>query len=84
MKEVVILGAGITGLTTANLLNKKGVDFCILEKLDRVGGVIHTVAENGFLYESGPNSGVIGYVEVLRLFEDLKGACELEEANEIV
>jgi len=84
MKEVVILGAGITGLTTANLLNKKGVDFCILEKLDRVGGVIHTVAENGFLYESGPNSGVIGNVEVLRLFEDLKGACELEEANENV
>lgn len=84
MKDVVILGAGITGLTTAHHLKKKGIDFCILEKSDRVGGVINSVNENGFTYEEGPNSGVIGNVEVLRLFEELKDACVLEEANENV
>ena len=77
MKDVVILGAGITGLTTAHHLKKAEVDFLILDKADRVGGVINSVAENGFLYEEGPNSGVVGNVEVTRLFEDLKGACEL-------
>lgn len=82
MKDVVILGAGITGLVTAHNLKKAGVDFILLEKKDKAGGVIHTVTENGFTYEEGPNSGVIGNVEVLRLFDDLKGDCELEVANE--
>jgi len=84
MKDVVILGAGITGLATAHHLKKKGLDFILLEKADRTGGVINTVAENGYIYEQGPNSGVVGNVEVIRLFEDLKGECELEEANENV
>jgi len=84
MKDVVILGAGITGLTTAHHLKKQGVNFCILEKGDRVGGVINSVNENGFNYEEGPNSGVVANVEVLRLFEDLKGECEIEIANEHV
>ncbi len=84
MKDVVILGAGITGLATAHHLKKAGVDFAVIEKEDRVGGVIHTVAEKEFIYEEGPNSGVAGNVEVLRLFRDLKPECELEEANENV
>jgi protoporphyrinogen/coproporphyrinogen III oxidase len=84
MKDVVILGAGITGLTVAHHLKKRGLNFILLEKADRVGGVINTVAEKGYIYEQGPNSGVVGNVEVIRLFEDLKGECELEEANENV
>ncbi len=84
MKDVVILGAGLTGLTTAHHLNKKGLDFCILEKGNRAGGVINSVTKNGFTWEEGPNSGVIANVEVLRLFEDLKNDCELEVANENV
>ena len=84
MKDVVILGAGLTGLTTAHHLKKKGVDLCILEKGSRAGGVINSVTENGFTWEEGPNSGVIANVEVLRLFEDLKNDCQLEVANENV
>ena len=84
MNDVVILGAGLTGLTTAHHLKKKGVDFCILEKGNRAGGVIKSGTENGFTWEEGPNSGVIANVEVLRLFEDLKDDCELELANENV
>ena len=84
MKDVVILGAGLTGLTTAHHLKKKGLDFCILEREQRAGGVINSVTENGFTWEEGPNSGVIANVEVLRLFEDLKDDCKLEIANENV
>lgn len=84
MKDVIILGAGLTALTTAHHLKKSGVDFLMLDKAIRVGGVINTVNERGFLYEEGPNSGVIGNVEVLRLFEDLKDECEIENANENV
>ena len=84
MKDVVIIGAGITGLTTAHHLKKRGVNFCILEKSHRVGGVINSVTEKGFNYEEGPNSGVVANVEVLKLFDDLKGDCEIEIANEHV
>jgi oxygen-dependent protoporphyrinogen oxidase len=81
MKEVIILGTGITGLATAHHLKKKGIDVLLIDQSERTGGVIHSVSENGFIYEEGPNSGIIGNVEVLRLFDDLKGECELEEAN---
>jgi protoporphyrinogen/coproporphyrinogen III oxidase len=84
MYDVVILGAGITALTTAHHLKKKGVGFVMLDQADRIGGVINTTTEKGFVFEEGPNSGVVGNVEVLHLFEDLKGACELEEASENV
>ncbi len=81
MKDVVILGAGLTGMVTAHHLNKRGLDFIVVEQVGRTGGVIHSVRENGFLYEEGPNSGVIGNIEVIRLFDDLAGQCELETAS---
>jgi oxygen-dependent protoporphyrinogen oxidase len=84
MKDVIIIGAGITGLATAHHLKKNGSDFLILERSDKVGGVINTVHENGYIFEEGPNSGVIGNEEVIRLFEDYKDECVLEEANENV
>ena len=81
MRDVVILGAGITGMATAHHLKKKGFNFEVLDQADRIGGVIHSVKENGFLYEEGPNSGVVGNIEVLRLFEELSADCELEVAG---
>ncbi len=56
MQKVAIIGAGITGLTAAFELKERGVDCTVFEASDRVGGVIQTVHENGFLVECGPNS----------------------------
>jgi protoporphyrinogen/coproporphyrinogen III oxidase len=81
MKDVVILGAGLTGLTTSHHLKKRGMELVIIDQADRVGGVIHTVREKGFLYEEGPNSGVIGNIEVIKLFEEIAPDCELEIAS---
>lgn len=79
-KEVVIIGAGLTGLATGFYLGKEGKDYIILEKENRTGGVINTSAENGFIYENGPNTGVLSTTELALLFEDLKD-CQLEIAN---
>ena len=84
MKDVIIIGAGITGLATAHHIKKAGKDFLVLEQSDQVGGVIKTINEKGYIYEMGPNSGVIGNIEVNHLFDDLKDDCELEEANDNV
>lgn len=35
--DVVIIGAGASGLMAANLLNKEGINYLLLEKNDRVG-----------------------------------------------
>lgn len=79
--EVVIIGAGLTGLTTALYLKKAGISFVILEKDSKVGGVIQSYTEEGFQYESGPNTGVLGNPEVAELFEELGDLCELETAD---
>ncbi len=83
-KDIVVIGAGLTGLTTAHYLNKAGADFIVLEKSDTYGGVIQTEKENGFLYEKGPNTGVLGTPEMAELFEELSEDCELELANDQV
>ena len=65
-------------------LTRAGKDIHILEKADRVGGQIHTFREKDFVYESGPNTGVVSYPEVAELFEALSPACALETAREEV
>jgi monoamine oxidase len=52
--DVVIVGAGVAGLTTAHELNQAGVaDVIILEAQDYVGGRIQTSAEYGDPVELG-------------------------------
>ncbi|WP_321332147.1 protoporphyrinogen oxidase [uncultured Bacteroides sp.] len=79
--DVVVIGAGITGLTTAFLLIEKGMSVLLLEKSDRVGGQLHTINDDGFIFESGPNTGVVSNMDVVRLFQKLGDACTLETAR---
>jgi len=81
--EIVIIGAGLTGLTLAYYLAKKGKNIVLLEKDEEVGGVIKTKKENGFVFENGPTTGVLGSEEIVQLFEDLKDDCTLEKTSSI-
>src|SRR6267142_7121374 len=56
MKSVAIIGAGITGLTAAFYLKRKGVLVTVYEGSDRVGGVIQSLRRDGYLAEFGPNT----------------------------
>jgi len=56
MKPVAIIGGGITGLTAAFNLQQRGIPVTLYEGSGRVGGVIRTVRENGYLAECGPNT----------------------------
>ena len=79
--QVVIIGAGLTGLTIGFYLKKAGINFKIVEKSGKTGGVIQTISEKGFVYETGPNTGVVSHPEIAELFEDLEGKCTLETAD---
>lgn len=59
MQHVIILGAGISGLSLAWFLKKRfgnGLKITLIEEKSRPGGWIHTLDEDGFLFEQGPRS----------------------------
>lgn len=80
--DVVIIGAGLTGLTAAFHLRQRGKRVLLLERSNRTGGQIQTFHTDGFIYESGPNTGVISYPEVTELFMALEPDCKLAVARE--
>jgi oxygen-dependent protoporphyrinogen oxidase len=54
--SVAVIGGGITGLTAAFCLQRKGVPVTVYEGSQRVGGVIESIREGGYLAEFGPNT----------------------------
>jgi len=82
--DIVVIGAGLTGLTTAYTLARKGCKVTVIESSDRAGGQIHTHREGGFVFESGPNTGTVSNPEVAELMADLEktsgGKCRIETA----
>ncbi len=56
--DVLVVGAGLSGLTAAFLLARRGARVAVIEAAVRPGGVIGSVRRDGALYELGPNSGL--------------------------
>ncbi len=79
--DVAVIGAGLTGLTAAFYLVKAGLSVAVIEKEERIGGVIRTIHKDGFTLEAGPNTGVFSSPELVRLFDDLGDRCSPEFAN---
>jgi phytoene dehydrogenase-like protein len=62
-KRIVIVGAGMAGLTAAAYLTREDYNVLLLDKNDRSGGLVNTVELDGFSFDSGPrafvNSGIV-------------------------
>ena len=80
-KPIVVIGAGISGLTLAFLLKKKGIPVLVLEKDAEAGGTMKTVKEGGWLIETGPNSTLETTPIFKELFRDLGIESEVAYAD---
>jgi protoporphyrinogen/coproporphyrinogen III oxidase len=68
---IVIVGGGISGLSTAYYLAKAGVPSTLIEKRPRLGGVIQTERIDGCLVEGGPDSFLSAKPWAMDLIRDL-------------
>lgn len=68
-KEVLIIGAGIGGLTAAVRLLKNGYRVRILEKSRQAGGRLNKLEKDGFTFDTGPSFFSMSY-EFVRFARD--------------
>ena len=81
-KKITILGAGISGLTTAYWLDKTGIEVKILEAANEPGGSMQTSFEEGFLVDFGPNSGLETTPLIRQIVDDVGLSNEMVYASE--
>lgn len=88
--ETIIIGAGLAGLACANILEKNGREFLILEKSEQVGGRVKTDYLKGFQFDHGFQVLNPGYPQAKNLlnYEALKlnyfdAGFALRDGNEI-
>jgi oxygen-dependent protoporphyrinogen oxidase len=70
MRSVAVIGGGITGLTAAFYLQRKGIPVTVYEGSNRVGGVIQSLKRDGFLAEFGPNTILETSPKIAQLVRD--------------
>ena len=71
MKKVIVIGAGLGGLSAAIRLAKSGFDVTVLEKNETVGGKVNLVETSGYKFDTGASLLTMRHV-----FEDLFRFCE--------
>ena len=71
MNSIAIIGGGITGLTAAFRLQQRGLPVTLFESGPRVGGVIQSIRESGYLAEFGPNTILETSPKIISLVHDL-------------
>jgi all-trans-retinol 13,14-reductase len=77
--EIIIVGAGLAGLTAAAYLSRAGHDVLLIEKNETCGGLLSSIQKDGFVFDAGPRS--IENAGTVRPFlNDLEISLELFES----
>lgn len=86
---IVIIGAGIAGLTCAKYLKDKGIEALILESSDAVGGRVRTDIVDGFSLDRGFQVLLTSYPEAAKLlnyndlqFKSLPSGARIRNGND--
>lgn len=78
--EVIIVGAGLAGLTAAAYLSRAGYDVLLIEKNETCGGLVNSIQKDGFVFDAGPRS-IENAGTVRPLLNDLEISLELLESH---
>src|SRR5580704_12422254 len=79
-RQVIVIGAGVSGLACAYRLKQLGIPVILLEASACVGGLVGSVQKDGFLFESGPQS-FQGAEPLLELIREVGIEGELQRAD---
>ena len=67
--DVVIVGSGLGGLVSSNILSKEGMSVCVLEMDKRIGGTLQSFVKEGVLFNTGLNyTESLGKGEILNRY----------------
>ena len=73
-RQVVVIGAGIGGLTTAALLLKAGMQVTVLEAHVYPGGSAGTFFHKGYLFDAGATlAGGFSRVDLMPVWQNCSG-----------
>ena len=82
MRRAIVVGGGISGLSAAYYLSKHGIAATLIEKQERLGGVICTDTVEGCVLESGPDSFIAIKPWALELIGELGLSGEVIGSND--
>lgn len=79
--DVIIIGAGLGGLSSGALLSAQGRKVMVLEQSDRIGGCCSTFEEEGFRFDTGAS-----IVEIIKPIEKVfaKLGTKLEDEIDLI
>src|SRR5574344_44536 len=72
-EKVLVVGAGLGGLTAALRLAKKGFNVEIIEKNSQAGGRLNQIKKDGFTFDTGPSFFSMSYE-----FREFAQECNIE------
>ena len=68
-ESVLIVGAGLSGLACASVLDKASIPFLIIDKSEEIGGRIKTYDYDGYRLDAGFQVLLTSYPEAKHFFD---------------
>ncbi|HEX5784945.1 MAG TPA: FAD-dependent oxidoreductase [Burkholderiaceae bacterium] len=83
-QRIIVIGAGVSGLTAAYRLQKQGHRVTVLERSDYVGGKVKTTVRDGYMMEHGASILPSKYQHTMALVDELGLQSELQAGGSIL
>jgi protoporphyrinogen oxidase len=81
--DVCVIGGGISGLTAAYHLHKRGENVLVLERNTIAGGVLQAIQEQGFTFDCAANTVRSSDASFMTLVRELELESSLVQANNL-